>query len=220
MGDISEVDILALIKKNLVVLILAALIVGGAAFGASFLLPNQYTASANMYLLAKVEKIEDGELVQKDDYSFTNTISSDVLTILTSARLKSRVAQELGMEGLGDYAIGVANAESTRIVDLNVTGPDPETAAKVANKAVECASEMAVEIMNVKALNLIDEVQVPTYPSGPNHLRFGYMGAAAGFTIVFVYAFMRAAMDTRVRDGRDVAELVGVPVVGHFNSLE
>lgn len=220
MGDIVEVDILALIKKNLVLLIVATLLGGGIAYGAAFTLPNQYTASVNMYLLAKVEKIEDGQVVQKDDYSFTNTISNDVLTLLTSARVKNKVAQELGIEGLGAYAVSVANAENTRIVDLNVTGPDPEVAAQVANTTVKVASEQAEDIMKIEAINVIDEAKVPTWPSGPDRKRYGMMGAAAGFALAFAYAFVRAAMDTRVRDGRDVAELVGVPVVGHFNAIE
>ena len=220
MGDIVEVDIIAVIKNNLALLIAATLVGGVLAYAAAFILPNQYTASVNMYLLAKVEKIEDGEVVKKNDYGFTNTISSDVLTLLTSARVKNKVTEKMGVGGLGAYTVSVSNASSGRIVDLNVTGPDPEVAAQMANTTVECASEQAKQIMNIEAINVIDEAKVPTAPSGPNRLRYGYMGAAAGFAIAFIYAFMKAAMDTRVRDGQSASELVGVPVVGHFNAIE
>jgi capsular polysaccharide biosynthesis protein len=106
------------------------------------------------------------------------------------------------------------------MITLSVTGKDPELTAKVANAIVKDTSDVAIEVMDIKSVNVIDEATAPTAPSGPRHLMIGAVGAAAGFALAFAIAFMRDALDTRVRSGEDASNLIGVPVVGHFSKLE
>lgn len=219
MDDVIEVDLLELVKKYAVLLILSTALLGAAAFGASYLMPNEYTASTSMYVL---RQDQNGEVVTADqqEINLANSFANDVMTIMKSERVAADVSEQLGLDGLTGYKLSIANETNSRVVTLKVTGKDARLAADVANAIVADTSAVAVEAMNLKAINVIDPATAPTEPSGPNHLMIGLAGAAAGFALAFVYAFMRTALDTRVRDGEAASKLVGVPVVGHFQTAE
>lgn len=220
MGNVAEVDTLELLKKNALLLIVATLVVGAAAFGISYLLPNEYTASTSMYVLMRNEDPNMGTAISQTELSSAQMVANDVVKILTSDRVKGDVSADMGLDNLNAYKINVTNSSTTRVITLNVTGKDPRLAAQVANAIVKDTSNVAVEVMNIQSVNVIDEAKVPNMPSGPKHVLIGAVGAVAGFIMAFAFAYLREAMDTRVRDGEEASDLVGVPVVGHFAAVE
>lgn len=220
MDDVVEVDVFSLLKGNVLLLVVTTLVVGAAAFGVSYLLPNEYTATTSMYVLMRGENPNAGAAISQTELNSAQMVASDVVTILTSARVENDVASQMGLANLKAYKINVTNASTTRVITLSVTGRDPELAAQVANAIVKDTSDVAVEVMDLQSVNVIDEAKAPQSPSGPKHLLIGAVGAAVGFFLAFAFAFMREAMDTRVRDGEEASELVGVPVVGHFAAVE
>lgn len=219
MEDTFEVDILDLIKKNLILLIVTTVVFGVAAFGASYLLPNEYTATTSMYILRQ-DQNEQAVAANTEELTYASTISNDVIAIMNSGTVRQDVSEKLGLASLAGYTASTTNETSSRLVTLSVTGKDPEMVALVANTIVEDTAERAVEIMNIQAINVIDPATPATAPSGPNHLRIAMIGAATGFALAFAIVFMREAADTRVRDGEEAAKLIGVPVVGHFAQVE
>lgn len=219
MDDTIEVDLLEIFKKYALLLILSTVVVGAAAFSLSYLLPNEYTASTSMYVL---RQDQNGEAVAADQQEITlaTSVANDVITIMKSERVAGDVAEQLGLESLKGYKLSVSSEANSRVVNLKVTGKDARMAAEVANAVVSDTAEVAVEAMNLKAINVIDVATAPTAPSGPNHLMIGLAGAVAGFALAFAYAFMRTTLDTRIRDGEEASRVVGAPVVGHFQTAQ
>ena len=220
MDDVIEVDIIGLFRKNALLLVLATVVIGALAFGASYLMPNEYTASTSMYVLVRSEENATSSYITQTELNSAQMVASDVVTIMTSDRVKSDVAQEMGLESLNGYKLNITNATNTRMITLSVTGKDPELTAQVANAIVKDTSDVAVEVMDINSVNVIDSATAPTAPSGPRHLMIGAVGAAAGFALAFAIAFMRDALDTRVRSGEDASNLLSMPVVGHFAKFE
>lgn len=218
MDDVVEVDIIGLFRKNALLLVLATVLMGAAAFGGSFLMPNEYTASTSMYVLVRNE--ENSASITQTELSSAQMVATDVVTIMTSDRVKNDVAEDMKLENLNGYKLNITNSTNTRMITLSVTGRDPELTAKVANAIVKDTSDVAIEVMDIKSVNVIDQATPPTAPSGPRHLMIGAVGAAAGFALAFAVAFMRDALDTRIRSGEDASSLIGVPVVGHFSKIE
>lgn len=215
MNKAMDVDLIDIFKKYVLVLILATVLMGAAAFAISYLLPNEYTASTSMYVL---RQDQNGEAVTADQQEITlaTSVANDVITIMKSERVANDVAKQLGLDNLRGYKLNVTNETNSRVVNLKVTGKDASMTAEVANAVVNDTSAVAVEAMNLKAINVIDVATAPLGPSGPNHLMIGLAGAAAGFALVFVFAFMRTKLDTRISDGEEASNIIGVPVVGHF----
>ena len=101
-----------------------------------------------------------------------------------------------------------------------MTANDPRNAAEVANALVEATSRVATEVMQIEAVNVIDSAKTPTVPSGPRRTLYTAVGFMAGLFAAVAIVVIPDMLGTRIRNGQDVEELVGVPVVGHFPAVE
>ena len=219
---VVEIDLAELFRKNIVLLIVATIVVGAIAFGASYIIPNEYTSSTSMYVLIhgqREQKNQDKTSLSTTDLRTAQMVASDVTVILKSNRVATDVAQRLGIGSLSGYKVNVTSGTDTRVITLSVTGKNPELTTQVANAIVDDATIVSAEVMGTQAISVVDEASVPLAPSGPNHRMIGLAGAAAGFVLALVAAALRSAMDTRVRDGEQASQIVGVPVVGHFPAV-
>ena len=213
-------ELFGLLRKRWKFIILLPLIAGiVTAIGAHFL-PDEYTASTTMYVLPKTDTEDVTNSVTQSDLYIASMLSNDVSTILRSARVKADVAEQFGMENLNDYDLSITSSTTTRVITLAVTGTDPAQTAAVANALVEATSRIASEVMQIESVNVIDAAKVPTSPSGPRRALYTLVGFMAGLFAAVAIVVIRDMLDTRVRSGSDVEELVGVPVVGHFPALE
>ena len=113
-----------------------------------------------------------------------------------------------------------SSSTTTRVITLSVTANDPRNAAEVANALVEATSRVASEVMQIEAVNVIDSAKTPTVPSGPRRTLYTAVGFMAGLFAAVAIVVIQDMLDTRIRNGQDVEELVGVPVVGHFPAVE
>lgn len=211
-------ELLGLLRKQIKLIVILPLIT--AAFVAlwAHFLPNRYTTSTTMYVLSLNEESKDAAVTQQD-LSLGSMITTDVSTILQSSRVKNDVAQELGLPSLAGYSLNVTSTTS-RVINMAVTGYDPEMVAKVANALVADTSKVAAEIMNIESVNVIDEAKVPGGPSGPPRRRYVAVGFMAGLFAAVCIVVIMDMLDTRVRGGADIEELVDVPVIGHFPVVE
>ncbi|MGQ5427021.1 YveK family protein [Thermophilibacter sp. ZX-H3] len=179
---------------------------------------NTYTASTSMYVLAQASESASGNL--STDLSASQMISNDVSTLLTSDRVKSETASDLGLADLDDYDVEVTSETTSRVVSLSVTGPDSQTAADIANTMVEKVSAIAQEVMSIESVNAIDQAQAPGSPSGPNRLLYIAVALMAGLFAAIAIVVVADMLDTRVRSQEEVEELLGIPVIGRIPAMK
>ena len=120
---VVEIDLAELFRKNIVLLIVATIVVGAIAFGASYLIPNEYTASTSMYVLIhgqKDTKTDAKTSLSSTDLRTAQMVASDVTVILKSNRVANDVAQRLGIGSLSEecrYALVFITAHTLRVFD-------------------------------------------------------------------------------------------------------
>ena len=206
-------ELLQLLKKHLR-LVIALPLACAVAMG------NTYTASTNMYVLAMQQ---DGSATSNNlstDLNASQMISNDVSTLLTSDRVKNETAADLGLENLNGYDIAVTSETTSRVVGLSVTGPDPQTAANIANTMVERVSAIAQEVMSIESVNAIDQAQAPENPSGPNRPLYVAVALMAGLFAAIAIVVVADMLNTRVRSQEEVEELLGIPVIGRIPTMK
>ena len=120
------------------------------------------------------------------------------------------------MNSLSGYDITVSSSTTTRILKVQVTGKDPESAALIANKLATEIGNTAVEVMGIEAVNVVNEAQVPTSPSGPRRGLYTLVAALAGLFVAIALVVLRDMIDTTVRSAEEIEERLGVPVIGRF----
>ena len=211
-------ELFALLRKHLILVIALPILCGAIVFGGAQLMPNEYTASTTMYVLSRNDSEENATLTQQD-MSVGQMLTNDVTTIIKSDRVKNDVAAELGLSDLKGYKLDITSATTTRVITLSVTGKDPQMTANVANAIVREVSNVASEVMQIQSVNVIDTASIPTSPSGPRRLLYGAVGLMAGLFLAVAIVVMRDMLDTRVRNGNEAEEIVGVPVIGHFPQI-
>lgn len=207
-------ELFALLRKHLVLVITLPIITGVITLVVAILMPNEYTASTTMYVLSR-EGLDEVAVTQSD-LSAGQMLTNDVATLMKSERIQKGVAEQLNMQSLDAYKFKVTNSSTTRVITLEVTGKDPVLAADIANATVKEVSRVASDVMKIESVNVIDAATVPTAPSGPRRSMYTAIGILAGLFFAVAIVVVRDTIDTRVRDGEEAEELVGVPVVSHF----
>lgn len=213
-------ELLRLLKKRMM-LVVALPVVCALAMGLfSFLImPNTYTASTSLYVLAKTENV-NGNNNMYSDLNASQLLTNDVATLVESDRVLNDTAKDLGMQNLDGFGITVASETTTRVITLSVTGEDADAAATVANKLVENASSIAREVMNIQGVNVIDKAVAPTEPSGPNRPMYVTVALMLGLFVAVSIVVLSDMLNTKVRRAEEVEELLGVPVIGRIPAMK
>ena len=213
-------ELFGLLRKHLGFVIAVSIACTAVTAVVCYFLPNTYTATTTMYVLSKSNGDTASNVATQSDLSAGQMLTNDVAAIVKSDRVKKDVASQLGLESLADYKLNVTSSTTTRVITLSVTGTDPSGSAVVANAFVRDVSLVAQDVMGVESVNVIDSAVAPEEPSGPNRILYTLVGLVGGLLLAIMIVSLRDAMDTRVKDSVDVERLLGVPVIGHFPSLE
>lgn len=207
-------ELFSLLKKHLRLVvalpIACALLVG--AYSIVFM-PNTYTATTSLYVLANQAETA-GNL--STDLSASQMVANDVTTLLESNRVRKTAAEQVGLESLKDFKITVSSATTSRVIELSVTGSDPELAAAVANSIADSVSSISQDVMKVQAVNIIDQALTPQLPSGPSRTLYVAVAFIGGLFAAVAIVVVADMLNTKVRTPDEVEELLGIPVIGRI----
>ena len=210
----SIVELGRLLKKRWYVVVLFTVLVGAAAAAVCwYLLPNQYTATASMYVLARNDT---SEVITSGDLDTTKSlaISNDVVALLETDRVTGAVSETLGLESLDKYERKVKSSPENRIVTIEVTGEDAETAAKVCNELIKETTTVSYEVLEVKTINIVEEAKVPSAPSGPNRILYTGIAMLCGLVFIILVLQIRATLNRTIPDTESAKRLSGLPMWG------
>ncbi|MEF2846322.1 MAG: Wzz/FepE/Etk N-terminal domain-containing protein [Eggerthellaceae bacterium] len=209
-------ELFQIIRKHvkLVVIIPIVFAVVTAAF--SWLaLSNTYTANVSMYVLANSQDTGKSNTLSTD-LSASQMLTNDVSQLIKSERVLNQTAENLGMseKELKGYKVEVTSSTTTRLITIEVTGSTPNSAAAIANGLAETTNTVAKEIMNVEAVNVIDQAEVPSSPSGPPRTMYVAVAFVAGIFVAIALVVVMDLVNTRIRKPEEIEELLGIPVIG------
>ncbi|WP_333790153.1 YveK family protein [Parolsenella catena] len=212
-------ELLHLLRKHLKLVIalpLACMLAVGAYSYVA--MPNTYSATVSMYVLVKQENANSNSL--SSDLSASQMVTNDVATLLKSDRVVNETASALGLDSLKAYKTSITSSTTSRVLSLEVTGPDAEMAANVANKIADEVSSVAHDVMNVDSVNVVDSAKVPTAPSGPKRPLFMAIGLLGGLFMAVAIVVVSDMLNTKVRDEEELEELLGLPVIGRIPAVK
>lgn len=212
-------ELLHLLRKHLKLVIALPLVCMLAVGAYSYVvMPNTYSATVSMYVLVKQENANSNSL--SSDLSASQMVTNDVATLLKSDRVVNETASALGLDSLKAYKTSITSSTTSRVLSLEVTGPDAEMAANVANKMADEVSSVAHDVMNVDSVNVVDSAKVPTAPSGPKRPLFMAIGLLGGLFVAVAIVVVSDMLNTKVRDEEELEELLGLPVIGRIPAVK
>lgn len=207
-------ELINLMKKQLRLMIFLPVACAAAVGAYAFLgMPDTYLATTSLYVLTEQS---DSSSNLSTDLSASQLVANDVTSLLKSSRVQKQVKEELGLKDLSDYDISVESTTTSRIIEVSVSGTDPEKAAAIANAMADSTAEVSSEVMGVDAVNIVDPAVAPTSPSGPSRILYIAVAAMGGLFLAVAIVVVSDMMNTRISSAEDVEELIDVPVIGRI----
>ena len=211
-------ELFQLLKNHLKLVIALPIIFAlVTAVGSWIFLANTYTANVSMYVLANSSETQSNTSLSTD-LSASQMITNDVSELIQSERVLNQAANQLGMSEseLKGYDIEVTSSTTTRLITISVTGDTPNSAAAIANGIADTTNSVAQEIMNIEAVNVIDQAEVPTSPSGPPRTMYTAVAFLAGIFVAVAIVVLMDMINTRTRKPEEIEELLDIPVIGRI----
>ncbi len=212
--EINFVDLILYIRKKIILILVVCILSTALGFvGTKLLIEPKYTAATRVYVLNR----SDENMVVYSDYQISTQMLSDYKVLITGRNVTQEVVERLGLDM--DYAslakkIVVSAPEGTRFVQISVTDTDPARAAEIANMVRQVASVQIRDLMDVDAVNLVYEAEVPNEPSAPNVLKRTVLSAVCGLVVVLAILVFIYLMDDTIRTEEDVNRYLKLSVMG------
>ncbi len=187
---------LRMIQRSWWVVILTALAAVLVALTSSYLATPIYSASAR-YLVSPNPTYLGGDVDYNLIYSLDTLDKRSIITtyaeVLNSPRIYSQTVDALGLQesALAEYTHSAVVFPETNVVDLTVTGPDPELVVALADKLGLLASGYVENLYPIYDMGLLDPASVPTTPVYPKALRDAGVALAVGLALGVGLALLR-----------------------------
>lgn len=215
-------ELLGLMRRNLKLVVILPVLFAICAAGVCWgFLQNQYTAQVNIYALSKLDSSQqESGGVTNTDLTGSQLLANDIAELAQNEQVQSEAAEKSGLSSMEGYKVSVESSTSSRVLSVSVTGKSATIAAILANKMADVIDQTAREIMDVQAVNVISEAQVPQQPSGPKRPLYVAVAFLAGLFLAVAIIVLMDMLNTKIRTEDEVADLLGVPVMGRFPMVE
>lgn len=211
---IDLLDLFSVLWSKVHLILLAGIITALAAFMFTqlFLTPK-YTSSTSMYMLTKSEGTQG---ITTNDLQTGTQLTQDYMEMVKSRAVLEQVISVLNLDmTTGELAdmITTENKENTRILTISVENEDPEVAQEIADALRESASVKIQEIMEIDAVNTIEEANLPVSPSSPSVGKNTAIGGLIGIVLAMGMIVLIYLLDDTVKTPDDVENYLGLNVL-------
>lgn len=215
-----EIDLWALfgaIRDKFLIIILAGM--AGAILVylfSSLLLTPTYDSTTKIYVLSKQDN--SNSTITYSDLQTSTQLTKDYMELVTTRPVLEEVISSLGLEDVTyqDLAetISVSTATDGRIISITATDKDPRQAKAIADEIRNSVSAQIMKVMDVEAVNVVEEGNLPSHQARPNNLRNTVIGGFLGLFIAIAGVVILAILDDRVKTAEDVEHYLGMSVLG------
>ncbi len=213
-NDVIEVDLLEILSALLgrVWLILGVGILAAAVSLAisKFILTPTYESTTKIYILNKSESTT----VTYSDVQMGTQLTKDYAELINSRYVLEEVIAKLSLTEM-EYQdlldkVSVHTPADTRIVSITVTDTSPLQAMDIANCIREVAGEHIQNVMDIDAVNVVEEANFPTEKAGPSVLKWTLLGGVLGVFLACAAILAHYLLDDTIKTSEDVEKYLGL----------
>ena len=215
--DEIEIDIWELLQTLFLkawILVAAAIVLGGIIFAYTkiFVTPI-YTSTTQIYILNKQN--ESG--LTSSDMQTSTLLTKDYAQMVKSRNVTEEVIDKLGLNMSHEQLLSkmtVSTLTDTRIIAISVSDPDPQRAHDIAKEIQIVASIHIQKVMDSRAVNVVEDANIPFAPVSPNAKRNAMMGSFAGFIIAAAVISVIHLVNDTIKTPEDVERYLGLSTLG------
>lgn len=218
MEETLEIDLREIFKvllKRIWIILLCAVIVGGAVFAYTFkFVTPMYTASVTLYVN---NSTGDSGTVSSSGLAVALQLVNTYVNIIQSDTVLNKVIEETGLLLTAKNIRSMLTAEvvdETEMFRVQITSSNAVMSADIANAIANIAPAEIAKIIEGSSAKVIDYAQVPISQSSPNYATNTILGGLAGGLLAAVFFVLRVLMDVRVKSEDDLTRICAIPVLG------
>lgn len=210
--EIDLLELLMVMKKHLSAILLAGIVGLVIMFAyTSFLVTPLYSASSMMYVMPDNSTSMNSSTLS--DMQVGQQLTSDYSSMIQSRSFMEDVIKKLNLNI--DYQqllekVEVTNPTSSRILQVTVNDPNPQTAADIANEMASVAESKLKEITGMQAIKIYEEAAVPDRPSSPSLKKNCALGLLAGIVLAMAVITVLYLMDDTIKTEDDIEKYLGM----------
>ena len=203
------------LKKKMWLICLSAIVCGGISGLVSFyILEPVYEANTSLIVNKEIKKTQitttdDLNYVQKLAITYGEIIKSRTVITSTIEKLKLDMTYE-ELEKI----ISVSNVSDTQIIKISIEHKNPVLATKICNTIPEIFTKEVQRISKASGVEVIDKAIVPENPIKPNKTMNIAIAAVLGVMASVFVIFLMEALNTSIKEPKDIEEKLGIPVFG------
>lgn len=210
--EIDLLELLMVMKKHLSAILLAGIVGLVIMFAyTSFLVTPLYSASSMMYVMPDNSNSMNSSTLS--DMQVGQQLTSDYSSMIKSRSFMEDVIKKLNLTI--DYQqllekVEVTNPTSSRILQVTVNDPNPQTAADIANEMASVAESKLKEITGMQAIKIYEEAAVPDRPSSPSLKKNCALGFLAGLVLAMAVVTILYLLDDTIKTEDDIEKYLGM----------
>lgn len=246
-NNTETIDLLQLIRlvlSKIVIVIIAAILCGGAAFSVSyFMIDKQYQSYTSLYVKnANANKIDENTSVNLNDLNASKSLVNTYIAVLSDdavmekvgdrllnkvdpARLSQVLSVDLSSENIKvsigslKSCITMAAVNQTEVLRVTAVTKDPEISAIICNTVAEIAPDVLIRVVGAGSVEAIGEAKVMNTPVSPNKTKNTLLGAFAGIVIAVAFIIIKDLLDNTVKSSKELADRFDKPIIGEIQEF-
>lgn len=213
-NDVIEVDLLEILSTllgRIWIILGAGLLAAVVSFAVSkFVLTPTYESTTKIYILNKSESTT----VTYSDVQMGTQLTKDYAELINSRYVLEEVIAKLSLTEM-EYQdlldkVSVHTPTDTRIVSITVTDTSPLQAMDIANCIREVAGEHIQNVMDIDAVNVVEEANYPTEKAGPSVPKWTLLGGVLGIFLACAVILVHYLLDDTIKTSEDVEKYLGL----------
>lgn len=223
-SDVIEIDlreIVAVLFHRWWFLALTAVIVGASAFaGSRFAITPTYESTTRIVIL---NKENNSNTLTYSDLQMGTQLTKDYAELICSRHVLEQVIQKFSLDMTYDQfvkRIKVVTPSDTRIIDITVTDPSPMLAKQLVDEIRNVASGRIEEVMDIKAVNVVDEGNLPVKPANPNVPLWTVTGFLLGGIASAAVVLIRFLLDDTIKSSEDIERYLHLSTLALIPMME
>lgn len=203
--SIDFMELARVLWKNILLITLAAVLAGSAAFAYSaFRVTPQYKATTSLYVNSSSFRVGTTNYsVSRAEMSASNSLVSVYLYILQSRTTMEEVIQAADLTYSPEQLNGMISAKGvsdTAAIEITVTSPNPAEAELIANTIAKVLPVRITDIVEGSSVRVVDYAIIPSRRSSPNIVQNTIQGILAGAVLGAAAVIAFSLLNNRSRE--------------------
>lgn len=214
--DVIEINLKEIsdaLFQRIIVLVMTGILFAAAVFTYTKLFVSPvYQSTTKIVVLTKQG---DGSLTNSD-LQASSLLTKDYAELVRSRTVIENVISQLNLTEDYESMLGKIQVETlsdTRMLSITVTDEDPYEAARIADTVREEASAHIQQVMDTKAVNVVDTANIPTEAYSPNTKKSTVLAGVAGILLAALLISIRALTDDTIKTADDVEKYLSLSVL-------